>query len=54
MQHRRQLHSFAIIGYYYIPARVSIIILMFLSLRSLPPGAYDTVVWTKFFPYLNL
>jgi len=45
---------FARIGCYYIPARVSIIVLMFLSLRSLPPGTYGTVVWTKFFPYLNL
>ncbi|KAG2120181.1 hypothetical protein BD769DRAFT_1609219 [Suillus cothurnatus] len=42
------------IVYYYIPARVSMIVLMFLSLRSLPPGAYDTVTWTKFIPHVNL
>ncbi|KAG2369102.1 hypothetical protein BDR07DRAFT_1604982 [Suillus spraguei] len=37
----------------YLFSRVTIIVLMFLSLRSLPPGAYDTVVWTKFIPHLN-
>ncbi|KAG2356471.1 hypothetical protein BDR07DRAFT_1364145, partial [Suillus spraguei] len=34
--------------YLYFFSRVTIIVLMFLNLRSLPPGAYDTVVWTKF------
>jgi len=51
---RRGMPAFVSIAIYYVPARVSIIVLMFLSLVSLPPGAYDTVVWTKFFPYLNL
>ncbi|KAG2367568.1 hypothetical protein BDR07DRAFT_1392963 [Suillus spraguei] len=39
--------------FFYLFSRVTIIVLMFLSLRSLPPGAYDTVVWTKFIPHLN-
>jgi hypothetical protein len=38
----------------YIPARLTIIVLMMLSLRSLPPGAYDTVVWSEFIPHVNL
>ncbi|KAG2034705.1 hypothetical protein BDR03DRAFT_964291 [Suillus americanus] len=38
----------------YIPARISIIALMMLSLQSLPPGAYDTIAWTKFIPHVNL
>ncbi|KAG2343519.1 hypothetical protein BDR05DRAFT_301548 [Suillus weaverae] len=42
------------IVFYYIPARLTIIVLMMLSLRSLPPGAYDTVAWTKFIPHVNL
>lgn len=33
-------------------SRITIVVLMFLSLRSLPPGAYDTVAWTKFIPHL--
>ncbi|KAG0702520.1 hypothetical protein DFH29DRAFT_851407 [Suillus ampliporus] len=36
----------------YISARVIVIVLMMLSLRSLPPGVYDTVAWTKFIPHL--
>ncbi|KAG2034686.1 hypothetical protein BDR03DRAFT_1093575 [Suillus americanus] len=39
---------------YYVSARMTIIVLMFLSLRSLPPGAYDTVLWTQFIPHANL
>ncbi|KAG1814706.1 uncharacterized protein BJ212DRAFT_348306 [Suillus subaureus] len=39
---------------YYISARLTLIVLMMLSLRSLPPGAYDTVAWTSFFPHANL
>ncbi|KAG1814710.1 uncharacterized protein BJ212DRAFT_348473 [Suillus subaureus] len=42
------------IMFLYIPARISIIVLMFLSLRSLPPGTYDTVAWTEFIPHVNL
>jgi hypothetical protein len=35
----------------YISARLTIIVLMVLSLRSLPPGVYDTVAWTQFIPH---
>jgi hypothetical protein len=38
----------------YAVARIGLIVLMLLSLRSLPPGAYDTVAWTKFIPHANL
>ncbi|KAG1730950.1 uncharacterized protein EDB91DRAFT_737230 [Suillus paluster] len=36
----------------YIAARVTIIVLMILSLQSLPSGIYDTVAWTNFFPHV--
>ena len=35
----------------YIIARIGLIVLMFMSLRSLPPGVYDTVAWTEFIPH---
>ena len=35
----------------YVIARVALIVLMLMSLRSLPPGTYDTVTWTKFIPH---
>jgi len=35
----------------YVIARIGLIVLMLMSLRSLPPGAYDTVTWTKFIPH---
>jgi hypothetical protein len=38
----------------YIFARLTIIVLMMLSLRSLPPGAYDAVAWSEFIPHVNL
>ncbi|KAJ8581472.1 hypothetical protein M405DRAFT_938264 [Rhizopogon salebrosus TDB-379] len=39
-------------GFAYIAARLILIVLMLLSVRSLPPGVYDTVAWTKFIPHL--
>ncbi|KAJ8582550.1 hypothetical protein M405DRAFT_937709 [Rhizopogon salebrosus TDB-379] len=39
-------------GFAYIAARLTLIVLILLSFRSLPPGAYDTVAWTKFIPHL--
>ncbi|KAG2755143.1 hypothetical protein P692DRAFT_20827581 [Suillus brevipes Sb2] len=36
----------------YIAARVTLIVLIMLSLRSLPLGAYDTVAWTQFISHL--
>ncbi|KAG2109821.1 hypothetical protein DEU56DRAFT_749915 [Suillus clintonianus] len=38
----------------YIVARIIIIVLMMLSLRSLPLGVYDTVAWTTFIPHFNM
>ncbi|KDQ49512.1 hypothetical protein JAAARDRAFT_165583 [Jaapia argillacea MUCL 33604] len=36
----------------YIAARITLFVLTFTSLRSIPPGAYETVVWTTFVPHL--
>ncbi|KAG2111835.1 hypothetical protein DEU56DRAFT_896527 [Suillus clintonianus] len=38
----------------YIVARITLIVLMMLSLRSLPLGVYDTVAWTTFIPHFNM
>ena len=35
----------------YVTARIGLVVLMLMSLLSLPPGAYDTVTWTKFIPH---
>jgi len=35
----------------YIIARIGLIVLIFTSLQSLPPGVYDTVAWTRFIPH---
>ncbi|KAG2356463.1 hypothetical protein BDR07DRAFT_1423248 [Suillus spraguei] len=53
LQHNIKLFVGGLYVLFYLFSRVTIIVLMFLSLRSLPPGAYDTVVWTKFIPHLN-
>ncbi|KAG2357367.1 hypothetical protein BDR07DRAFT_1297878 [Suillus spraguei] len=39
-------------SFIYIVARITLIVLMLMSFRSLPPGVYDTVAWTKFIPHL--
>ena len=39
-------------GILYILARVVTLVLAFTSLRSLPPGAYETVHWTTFIPHV--
>ncbi|KAG2755144.1 hypothetical protein P692DRAFT_20719093 [Suillus brevipes Sb2] len=36
----------------YIAARITLVVLILLSFRSLPFGVYDTVVWTQFIPHL--
>ncbi|KAG2113221.1 hypothetical protein DEU56DRAFT_985197 [Suillus clintonianus] len=36
----------------YIVARITLVVLLLMSLRSLPPGVYDTVAWTKLVPHL--
>jgi hypothetical protein len=38
----------------YVFSRITIFVLVFLSLRSLPPGAYDTVAWTMHIPHVTL
>ncbi|KAG2070600.1 hypothetical protein BDR04DRAFT_971738, partial [Suillus decipiens] len=37
-------------SFVYIMARITLIVLILMSFRSLPPGIYDTVTWTKFIP----
>ena len=49
--------TFAIIsilpaGVLYIIARVVTLVLAFISLRDLPPGAYETAHWTTFIPHV--
>ncbi|KAG2098750.1 uncharacterized protein F5147DRAFT_357282 [Suillus discolor] len=39
-------------AFIYIAARVTLIVLLVSSLRSLPPGVYDTVAWTTFVPHV--
>ncbi|KAJ8581178.1 hypothetical protein M405DRAFT_925020 [Rhizopogon salebrosus TDB-379] len=41
-----------LVGFAYIAARLTLIVLILLSFRSLPPGVYDTVAWTRFIPHL--
>ncbi|KAG2054367.1 hypothetical protein BDR06DRAFT_414620 [Suillus hirtellus] len=36
----------------YIAARITLIVLIIISLQSLPTGVYDTVAWTRFIPHL--
>ena len=36
----------------YILARAVTLVLAFISLRDLPPGAYETVHWTTFIPHI--
>ena len=39
-------------GLLYILARAVTLVLAFISLRDLPPGAYETVHWTTFIPHV--
>ena len=39
-------------GILYILARAVTLVLAFISLRDLPPGAYETVHWTTFIPHV--
>ncbi|KAG2029928.1 hypothetical protein BDR03DRAFT_975376 [Suillus americanus] len=41
-----------ITSFIYVAARVTLLVLIMLSLRTLPLGAYDTVAWTQFIPHL--
>ncbi|KAG1721791.1 hypothetical protein EDB19DRAFT_1581140, partial [Suillus lakei] len=44
--------SAIITSFIYIVARVTLIVLMIMSLQSLPLGVHDTVAWTEFIPHL--
>jgi hypothetical protein len=44
--------SVATIGFIYIATRVTVIVLIVLSLQSLPAGTYDVVAWTTFVPHV--
>jgi hypothetical protein len=37
---------------FYITARITLLVQAFMSLRSLPPGAYETVYWTTYIPHI--
>ncbi|KAH7399720.1 hypothetical protein BKA64DRAFT_463618 [Cadophora sp. MPI-SDFR-AT-0126] len=37
----------------YSTARLILVVDVFISLRSLPEGTYDTVEWTKFLPHFS-
>jgi len=39
-------------GIFYVFARIFLLVLPFVSLRSLPFGAYQTVRWTTFIPHI--
>ena len=39
-------------GMLYIVAQAATLVLAFTSLRDLPPGAYDTILWTIFIPHV--
>jgi len=39
-------------SFIYIVARATLIVLILMSFRSLPSGAYDTVAWTQIIPHL--
>jgi hypothetical protein len=39
-------------GILYVLARILLLVLSFVSLHSLPPGAYQTVHWTTFIPHI--
>ncbi|KAG2123300.1 uncharacterized protein EDB93DRAFT_628327 [Suillus bovinus] len=43
-----------ILGMIYVLARLTIITLIMLSLRSLPHGVYDTVAWPKVIPHVGV
>ncbi|KAG1864459.1 hypothetical protein C8R48DRAFT_772980 [Suillus tomentosus] len=42
------------LGTIYVLARLTVITLTMLSLRSLPQDVYDTVAWTKFIPHVGM
>jgi len=45
-------YTTSLAGFLYVLARCALLIIVFTSLRALPPGAYDTVSWTTYIPHL--
>lgn len=44
--------SFFLLPFFYIIVRVYMIVEIFLSLRALPPSAFDSVQWSSFLPHV--
>ncbi|KAG1814684.1 uncharacterized protein BJ212DRAFT_346804 [Suillus subaureus] len=45
--------SVVTVAFIYVTTRITVIVLISSSLRSLPPGIYDTVAWTTFVPHFR-
>ncbi len=45
-------YSTPIFIFVYVCARVYLLVDMFLSLRSLPPGALEEIDWTRYIPHI--
>ncbi|KIK61496.1 hypothetical protein GYMLUDRAFT_225169 [Collybiopsis luxurians FD-317 M1] len=52
LYHQPLLYLGVIISITYILARISLIVLPFLALRDLPPGAFETIEWITFVPHI--
>jgi hypothetical protein len=42
----------SLFGLLYVAARVTTVVLAFINLSSLPPGAFQAVYWTTLLPHL--
>lgn len=49
---RTQSYLSGLIVPVYLGARAILLVIAFISLRSLPPAAYETVYWTTFIPHI--
>lgn len=51
-----RLHTINLLSGFLVPlyliARAILLVIAFISLRSLPPAAYETVYWTTFIPHI--
>jgi len=50
--HRRLVWSAGMAGFFYVLARITLLVLALMSIRSLPAGAYQTVKWTTYIPHV--